>query len=101
MAILIISCLFQDGSRRFEFVQRLEQKIFEKYDKNIIPKSTAEQGVHLTFDLALNQIIDVVSRAMVSQRPGQSRKREVKCINCKATCNMVVAPRATLRAFLP
>lgn len=42
-------------------VQELEYDLFHSYDKSVLPKTTLEKGVAVTLDLALNQIIDVVS----------------------------------------
>ena len=44
-----------------QIVQKLEHELLSKYDKSVIPKRTVEKGVPVTLDLALNQIIDVVS----------------------------------------
>lgn len=42
-------------------VQELEYDLFHSYDKSVLPKTILEKGVAVTLDLALNQIIDVVS----------------------------------------
>lgn len=44
-----------------EIVQQLEDNLLSSYDKSVIPKTTLDKGVPVTLDLALNQIIDVVS----------------------------------------
>lgn len=44
-----------------QIVQKLEHDLLSKYDKSVIPKTTLDKGVPVTLDLALNQIIDVVS----------------------------------------
>ena len=49
------------GAPSSEIVQKLEHKLLSKYDKSVIPKTTLESGVTVTLDLALNQLIDVVS----------------------------------------
>ena len=48
------------GVPNSQIVQKLEHELLSKYDKSVIPKRT-RKGVPVTLDLALNQIIDVVS----------------------------------------
>ena len=50
------------GSPSSEIVEKLEHKLLSSYDKSVIPKRTLDVGVNVTLDLALNQIIDVVSK---------------------------------------
>lgn len=49
-----------------------------KYDKSVIPKQTLENGVSVTLDLALNQIIDVVSSLLNFRNKGDSKKQNKK-----------------------
>ena len=44
-----------------EIVQKLEHRLLSSYDRSVLPKRTLNVGVNVTLDLALNQIIDVVS----------------------------------------
>ncbi|XP_015772288.1 PREDICTED: neuronal acetylcholine receptor subunit alpha-7-like [Acropora digitifera] len=52
-----------EGVPNSQIVKTLENHLMSKYDKDVIPKQTLENGVPVTLDLALNQIIDVNKRA--------------------------------------
>ncbi|XP_031563939.1 neuronal acetylcholine receptor subunit alpha-10-like isoform X2 [Actinia tenebrosa] len=53
----------EDIISQSEIVQKLEDVLFESYNRDVLPKETLEQGVKVKLDLALNQIIDVNKRA--------------------------------------
>jgi len=42
-------------------LERLQRDLFSNYSTNIIPQKEKTAAVNVTFDLALNQIIDLVS----------------------------------------
>ncbi|KAL9986938.1 hypothetical protein ACROYT_G001156 [Oculina patagonica] len=51
------------GVPSYQIVEQLEQTLLSTYDKSVIPKRKLEEGVNVTLDLALNQIIDVNKRS--------------------------------------
>ena len=64
MIDLLLPLIFT-GVLNSQIVKTLENHLMSKYDKNVIPKQTLENGVQVTLDLALNQIIDVVSSLFI------------------------------------
>ena len=49
------------GSEHYETLARLQTDLFRNYSRNIIPQRHKNAPVNISFDIALNQIIDLVS----------------------------------------
>ena len=71
MIELLVPLIFT-GVPNSQIVKTLENHLMSKYDKDVIPKQTLENGVSVTLDLALNQIIDVVSFLLIFRNIGDT-----------------------------
>ena len=49
------------GATHFHHLERLQNDLFSNYSKNIIPQKHKNIPIKIKFDIALNQIIDLVS----------------------------------------
>ena len=77
MIDLLLPLIFT-GVPNSQIVKTLENHLMSKYDKDVIPKQTLENGVPVTLDLALNQIIDVVSSLFIFWNIGDTLKTKQK-----------------------
>ena len=77
MIVLLLPLIFT-GVPNSQIVKTLENHLMSKYDKDVIPKQTLENGVPVTLDLALNQIIDVVSSLFIFRNIGDTVKPKQK-----------------------
>lgn len=77
MIVLLLPLIFT-GVPNSQIVKTLENHLMSKYDKDVIPKQTLESGVPVTLDLALNQIIDVVSSLFIFRNIGDTVKTKQK-----------------------
>lgn len=61
--LCLLFCLnFVDGSKQhYDDLERLQNDLFANYSTNIIPQKEKTTAVKVKFDIALNQIIDLVS----------------------------------------
>lgn len=79
MIDLLLPLIFT-GVLNSQIVKTLENHLMSKYDKNVIPKQTLENGVQVTLDLALNQIIDVVSSLFIFRNIRDTVKTKQKVL---------------------
>lgn len=53
------------SKQHYSDLERLQEDLFSNYSTNIIPQREKTASVNVTFDLALNQIIDLVSSTVL------------------------------------
>ena len=62
---LIILFLTAASKQHYNDLEKLQKDLFSNYSTNIIPQKEKTTAVNVTFDLALNQIIDLVSSTVL------------------------------------
>lgn len=50
----------------FNHLEKLQNDLFSNYSKNIIPQKHKNIPIKIRFDIALNQIIDLVSNSIIA-----------------------------------
>lgn len=59
------SFLTAASKQHYSDLEKLQKDLFSNYSTNIIPQKEKTTAVNVTFDLALNQIIDLVSSTVL------------------------------------
>lgn len=62
---ILILFLAAASKQHYSDLERLQKDLFSNYSTNIIPQKEKTAAVNVTFDLALNQIIDLVSSTVL------------------------------------